>query len=75
MLQTLLIALSSFGLILFVAFVGARLLRSRTAGLSIRMQVFIALASIVGAFAFGVGVLVLDRVKARATLLLSLIHI
>ncbi|MBK8938685.1 MAG: GHKL domain-containing protein [Polyangiaceae bacterium] len=69
MLQTLLIALSSFGLILFVAFVGARLLRSRTAGLSIRMQVFIALASIVGAFAFGVGVLVLDRVKARATLL------
>ncbi|NUP08474.1 MAG: GHKL domain-containing protein [Polyangiaceae bacterium] len=69
MLQMLLIAVSSFGLILFVAFIGTRLLRSRTAGLSIRMQVFLALASIVGAFAFGVGVLVLDRVKARATLL------
>lgn len=69
MLQMILVALSSFGLILFVAFVAARLLRSRTAGLSVRMQIFLALASIVGAFAFGVGVLVLDRVKARATLL------
>lgn len=69
MTQLVLIAVSSVALILFVAFVAARLLRSRTAGLSIRMQIFLALASIVGAFAFGVGVLVIDRVKARATLL------
>lgn len=69
MMQLVLIAVSSVALILFVAFVAARLLRSRTAGLSIRMQIFLALASIVGAFAFGVGVLVIDRVKARATLL------
>ncbi len=68
-IQTFLIALSSVALILFVAFVASRLLRSRTAGLSIRMQIFLALAGIVGAFAFGVGVLVIDRVKARATLL------
>jgi signal transduction histidine kinase len=54
-------------LILFVAFVAARLLRSRKAGMSIRMQIFIALASIVGAFALGLGVLVIDRIQARAT--------
>jgi len=68
-IQTFLIALSSVALILFVAFIASRLLRSRAAGLSIRMQIFLALAAIVGAFAFGVGVLVIDRVKARATLL------
>jgi two-component system sensor histidine kinase CreC len=59
----------AIALILFVAFVVARLIRSRTAGISIRMQVFLALASIVGAFALGLGVLVVDRVEARATLL------
>ncbi len=32
------------------------------------MQIFLALASIVGMFAFGLGVLVLDRIKARADL-------
>ncbi len=69
MTQLLLIAASSVALILFVAFVASRLLRSRTAGLSIRMQMFLALAGIVGAFAFGLGVLVIDRVKARATFL------
>jgi len=37
--------------------------------MSVRMQVFLALAVIVGAFAFGVGVLVLDRINARAALL------
>jgi signal transduction histidine kinase len=36
--------------------------------MSIRMQVFLALALIVGAFAFGLGLMVLDRVKARADL-------
>jgi signal transduction histidine kinase len=36
--------------------------------MSVRMQVFLALASIVGAFAVGLGIMVLDRVKARADL-------
>lgn len=69
MTATLVIGASSVALILFVTFIAQRLMRSRRAGLSIRMQVFLALASIVGAFAFGLGVLVLDRVKARSTLL------
>lgn len=56
----------AMGLILLVAFVAARLVRARTAGMSIRMQVFLALGGIVGAFAFGLGVLVLDRINARA---------
>lgn len=69
MTRLLIAALGAIGLILFVAFIGARLLRSRTSGLSIRMQVFLALASIVGAFSFGLGLLVIDRIEARATLL------
>lgn len=69
MTSLLFIAAASVALIIFVAFIASRLLRSRTAGLSIRMQIFLALAGIVGAFAFGLGVLVIDRVKARATLL------
>src|SRR5688572_29742355 len=34
--------------------------------MSIRMQVFLALALIVGAFAFGLGLMVVDRIEARA---------
>ena len=60
------VALASVGLILFVAFVVSRLLRSRTRGMSIRMQVFLALSLIVGAFAFGLGLMVVDRIEARA---------
>lgn len=64
------IAAVSAGLfILFVAFVASRLLRARNAGLSIRMQIFLAIASIVGAFALALGIIVVDRVKARVTLL------
>ena len=59
---------ASIGLIIFVSFIAARLIRTRTAGMSIRMQIFLALAMIVGAFAFGLGLMVLDRVKARADL-------
>lgn len=62
------VAAAAIGLIVFVAFIAARLVRVRTAGMSIRMQVFLALALIVGAFAFGLGLMVLDRVKARADL-------
>jgi signal transduction histidine kinase len=68
MMQMIIVAAAAMGLILFVTFVAARLLRSRTAGMSIRMQIFLALALIVGAFAFGLGLMVLDRIKARADL-------
>jgi two-component system, OmpR family, sensor histidine kinase CreC len=68
MLQMIVVAAASMGLIVFVSFVAARLLRTRTAGMSIRMQIFLALALIVGTFAFGLGLMVLDRVKARADL-------
>lgn len=69
MIELVVFATGAVLLIVFVAFIAARLLRSRTAGMSIRMQIFIALAAIVGAFALGLGLLVIDRVKARATLL------
>jgi signal transduction histidine kinase len=66
--QMIVVAAASIGLIVFVSFVAARLVRTRTAGMSIRMQIFLALALIVGTFAFGLGLMVLDRVKARADL-------
>lgn len=66
--QPLVIALASLVLLGLGAFVVARLLQSRSSGLSIRMQIFLALAFIVGLFAFLLGVLVLDRIKARADL-------
>lgn len=66
MTRLIVVAVAAIGFILFVAFVAARLLRARTAGLSIRMQVFLALAAIVGAFAFGLGIMVIDRIEARA---------
>lgn len=59
-------AASAVGLILFVTLLTSRLIRSRTRGLSVRMQIFLALAVIVGAFALGLGLLVVDRVKVRA---------
>jgi two-component system sensor histidine kinase CreC len=64
--RLVIVASAAIGLILFVAFVTARLVRARTRGMSIRMQVFLALAAIVGAFAFGLGLMVIDRIEARA---------
>ncbi len=69
MIRLVIVGVAAMGLILLVAFVAARLLRSRTSGVSIRMQMFLALASIVGAFAFGLGLLVIDRIGGRASLL------
>ena len=66
MIRLIVVATASIGLMLFVAFIVARLVQTRTRGMSIRMQVFIALAVIVGAFAFGLGLMVIDRVEARA---------
>lgn len=67
--ETLLTTFSVSALLLFVAFIAVRLWRSRRTGVSIRMQIFLALAGIVGAFALGLGLLVLDRVRARTTAL------
>ena len=64
----IIVTAAAIGLIVFVSFVTARLIKARTAGMSIRMQIFLALSLIVGAFAFGLGLMVLDRVKARADL-------
>jgi signal transduction histidine kinase len=66
LLRLVVVAAAAIGLILFVAFVVSRLLRTRTRGMSIRMQVFLALGVIVGAFAFGLGLMVVDRIEARA---------
>jgi two-component system, OmpR family, sensor histidine kinase CreC len=65
-IRLVIVALGAIGLILLVAFVVSRLMRTRKSGMSIRMQVFLALAVIVGAFAFGLGVMVIDRIEARA---------
>ncbi len=59
-------AAAGVGLIAFLTLILARLIRSRRNGFSVRMQVFLALAGIVGAFALGLGLLVVDRVDARA---------
>jgi len=69
MIRLVLVAAAAIALILLVGFITQRVVRARTAGMSIRLQIFIALAGIVGAFALGVGLLVLDRIEARATLL------
>lgn len=66
MIRLVVVTAAAVGLILFAAFVVSRLLATRTRGLSIRMQVFLALGLIVGAFAFGLGVMVIDRIEARA---------
>lgn len=67
MIRIVVVAAASIGLIAFLTFIVGRLARSRTRGLSVRMQIFLALSSIVGAFSFGVGVMVIDRVEARAS--------
>lgn len=65
MTRLIVVAAASIGLILLVAFIATRLVRSRSRGLSIRLQVFLTLASIVGAFAFGLGLMVIDRIESR----------
>ena len=72
MTRLIVVAAAAIGLILFVAFGVSRLLRARTRGMSIRMQVFIALVVIVGAFAFGLGLMVIDRIEARAVRLATI---
>ncbi len=64
--RLVIVAAAAIGLILFVAFVVSRLLATRSRGMSIRMQVFLALAVVMGAFAFGLGLMVIDRIESRA---------
>ncbi len=66
MIRLVVVALACVGLILFAAFVVARLLATRGRGVSVRMQVFFALSLIVGAFSAGLGTMVVDRIEARA---------
>jgi signal transduction histidine kinase len=69
--RLIVVAAAAIGLILFVAFIVSRLVRARTRGMSIRMQVFLALGVIVGAFAFGLGLMVIDRIESRAVRIAS----
>ncbi|MCH2109233.1 MAG: ATP-binding protein [Polyangiaceae bacterium] len=54
------------GLIFLISVFVVKLLQARRRGVSVRMQIFFALASIVGTFALALGLLVVDRVEARA---------
>lgn len=64
-MRLLVVGAACVGLILFVAFIVNRWLRTLTHGMSVRMQVFFALAFVIGAFSAGLGVLVVDRIEAR----------
>ncbi len=66
MTRLIIVTAASVAFILLGALLASRLARSRTRGISIRMQVFLALLIIVGTFAAGLGVMVLDRIEARA---------
>ncbi|MCC7541634.1 MAG: HAMP domain-containing protein [Deltaproteobacteria bacterium] len=59
-------SLAALGLLLGATLLAQRLVRARKSGMSVRLQVFLALACIVGAFAGGLGLLVVDRIDARA---------
>ncbi|MBP8196860.1 MAG: HAMP domain-containing protein [Deltaproteobacteria bacterium] len=63
--------LASLLLVLFAAFMLWRLLRSVRRGLSIRMQVFVAMATVSGGFAALLGLLAVQRLELRASRLLA----
>jgi len=63
--------LASLLLVLFAAFMLWRLLRSVRRGLSIRMQVFVAMATVSGGFAALLGLLAVQRLELRAARLLA----
>ena len=58
-------------LLLFSGFVLLRLLRSVRRGLSIRMQVFVAMAAVSGGFAALLGVIAVQRLELRASRLFT----
>lgn len=59
-------SLAALGLLLGATLLAQRLVRARRSGMSVRLQVFLALACIIGAFGGGLGMLVVDRIDARA---------
>ena len=63
--------LASLLLSLFAAFMLWRLWRSVRHGLSIRMQVFVAMATVSGGFAALLGLLAVQRLELRAARLLG----
>ncbi|HPH29862.1 MAG TPA: ATP-binding protein [Pseudomonadota bacterium] len=65
------VLLSALLLVLFAGFVGLRLLQSLRRGLSIRMQVFVAMAAVSGCFAALLGVIAVQRLELRAARLFS----
>lgn len=70
-MDILLPVLATLLLTLFAAFVLWRLLRSFRHGLSIRMQVFVAMATVSGGFAALLGLLAVQRLELRAARLLA----
>ncbi len=71
-MRLLVVSSASVGLILFAAFVVSRLMATRTQGISVRLQVFLALGLIVGTFSLALGWIVVDRIEARAARLAQL---
>lgn len=63
--------LATLLLALFAAFVGWRLVRSFRRGLSIRMQVFVAMATVSGGFAALLGLVAVERLETRVARLLA----
>jgi signal transduction histidine kinase len=63
--------LTGFALLMFSGFVLLRLLRSVRLGLSIRMQVFVAMTVVSGGFAALLGVIAVQRLELRAARLFT----
>lgn len=63
--------LSTLALLVFLGFVLSRLYRSLRRGLSIRMQVFVAMAAVSGIFAALLGVIAVQRLELRAARLFA----
>lgn len=68
-MELLLPVLASIALSAFAGFVFLRLWRGRLTGISIRMQVFVAMAAVSGAFAALLGLVAVQRVESRSALL------
>lgn len=63
--------LATLALLAFLGFVLSRLYRSLRRGLSIRMQVFVAMAAVSGVFAALLGVIAVQRLELRAARLFA----
>lgn len=68
-MELAILALAGVSLLAFAGFVLLRLWRGRRSGISIRMQVFVSMAAVSGAFAFLLGLIAIERLEARSGLL------